>query len=100
MKRYKMFNGDEYIGTYTTVEIYQLYKIESKTVYLCAYNDNDYNGYYFELEEDVSDLLPEWDKTRKTISNAPDQFVKVIIRKPFWKNEKPRIEKVQLNIDK
>lgn len=100
MKRYKMFNGDEYIGTYTTVEIYQLYKIESKTVYLCAYNNNDYNGYYFELEEDVSDLLPEWDNTRKAIFNAPDKFVKVIIRKPFWKNEKPRVEKVPISIDK
>lgn len=95
-----MFNRDDYMGTYNATEIYELYNIEQRIVYSCVFDKKDYNGYYFELEEDLSDLWNEWNNVREMILNSPDRFVKVIIHKPFWKNEKPRVEKVPINIDK
>lgn len=98
MKRYKMFQRDTYVGTYSTDEIYEQYNIKPQTIYSCVFEKKDYNGYYFELEEDLSDLFDEWNNTREMILNAPEK-IKVVVYKPFWKNEKPKVKTFKIPID-
>ena len=95
IRKYKLFDNNEFIGIYTSLEISNMIEVSQNKVSVYANTQKTYKDrYYFEIAEDIDSLMKEWDKARLSILNAPDKITKTVIVKPFniWKENPKRKE--------
>ena len=68
MKKYNLYDNDEFIGVYTAKEISNMTGASTDNVYTCCSHEVPYQGRYrFELASDdnfVNDFKREWNKYR------------------------------------
>ena len=107
IKKYKLFDNNEFIGVYTSLEISNMIEVSQNQVSVYANTQKTYKDrYYFEIAEDTDSIMKEWDEARLSILNAPDKITKTVIVKPFsiWKEKSIKkqinIKNMPLNLDK
>lgn len=89
---YNLYKGNELIGTFKASEIAKKLNLYEGNISKYSTTGYTYRGDY-RIEragnEDIKDLLEEWDKARFAILNAPDKITKTMVKVPFsiWKKK-------------